>query len=225
MMEIAVALLAFWSYCAVMSVAARSERGWVTLAGVHAGSVAVFVALFCWATWAVVTRMTPFLGMPFVVLTAIVGVLLGLRWWSFLVGEYFDRSRAAAIGMDRMKVEKSYDAAAKAEREGRWADAERAYLDEAAADPTDAEAMRRAGEALVRAGRVEEGARHLQTALTRLKEREARANLAFRIAELLARDLGKRDDARRVLESIVLELEGSKYREYAQARLKSLSVT
>jgi len=225
MMEIAAALLAFWSTCAAMSVAARSEREWVTLAVVHMLSVAAFVALFSWATWAIVVRMSPFLGVPLVAMTAITGVLLGLRWWAFLVGEYFDRTRAAAIGMDRMKVERTYDTAAKAEREGRWADAERAYLEEAAADPTDAEAMRRAGEALVRVGRVEEGVRHLQSALGRLSGREERANLAFRVAELLARDLGKRDEARRVIESILAELEGSRYREYAEARLKSLSVT
>lgn len=225
MIEIAVAVLSFWTYCAVMSAAAKSERAWVTLAPVHAASVAVFVALFCWCAASIVPRMPPLMGVPFVALTGILGVLVGLRWWGFLVGEYIERTHAAAIGIDSMKVQKSYDQASRAEKEQRWAEAIRMYLDEAAADPADAEALRRAGEACVGAGQVEEGVGHLRAALARLEGAEDRATQSFRIAELLARDLRRPDEARELIMKVATEMQGTKYEEFARERMRSLPVT
>ncbi len=225
MIEIAVSVGLFWGYCGFLSAMAKGE-GIHQHPLFHLGSVAVYVLLLCWAAWSIAGRIaSPLFAVPFVALVAIIGVFLGLRYWAAMLGEYIERTHAAAIGVGGMKVEETYDTASKAEHESRWADAIAIYEAAAARSPEKAEPLRRAGEAYVKAGRKEEGVRCLGAALSLVEDPEDRATLAFRIAELLARDLGRPADARRVIEEAIKQLEGTKFEGFARDRLKSLSVT
>ncbi len=216
-----VCVVLFWSYCASLSVLVRREYAFLQTYLFHAGSVTLFVALGSLAGGVLVRAGHPLFTVPAFALTVIIGVLLGLRYWSFLLGDVVDRVRASALGIDRMKVERTYDLAEKAAHEGDDGAAQRLYEEAAARDPGDPEARRRIAEIHLRRGRTAEAVEALRSALALIGEPEPRATLAFRISDLLA-GAGRMEEARALLGSIAREVAGTRLEAYARERLAGL---
>lgn len=151
-------------------------------------------------------------------------VFLGLTFAPYAVllgGHSFDTVRAWMRSDHQVKVEKTYDRAEAAERMHDWDRAIALYEEELAADPADLEARRRLAEALVLRGRLPEAVRHLATVLPAVIDREKRAHLAFRLAELHERQ-GDADAARRVLLDLIVHAPGRQLEEGVRVRLARL---
>lgn len=213
--------LLFWTYCGGMSALAKGERAFIQSSLVHVAAAAVYLGLASLVAWRWIHLGHPMMTVPAFVLVLILGTLLGIRWWSFVLSEYVDRAHAAATGTAGMKVEPTYDLAAKAERDG---DLERAlaeYGRAAAADSQDAEPLRRMGEIHLRRGERERACERFRQALRLLPSEEGRATLAFRLADLLVED-GRVGEARAELESVERDLAGTRFAQFARSRLESL---
>lgn len=213
----------FWLYCGVMGVMARSERPFVQNSLFHAGSVLVYVVLAT-AVAGLFIRIPnghPLMTVPAFVMVLIIGVLLGYRYWAYLIGEYMDRLHASATGITTMKVQKTYDVADKADHEGDLDRAMALYAEEAARDPKDPEPLRRMAELHLRRGRAAEAFECFRRALPLVSEPEPKSTLAFRLADLLERE-GRGDEARVVLQGVERDLAGSRFAQFARDRLSSL---
>ncbi len=219
------AIAVFWSYCGLLSLVAREDREWPRNPLVQMAGTAGFLGLLSWTTFAVaIPRGSPheaYFRVPAFALVTIIGVGIGLRWWTFLVGHLFTRARAALLSEDGMKVEKTFDRARKAEHEGSLEEAARLYAEEAAADPGNPEPLRLLAEVLIRQGREEEAFARFRAALPLVASPEGRSTLAFRISDLLVR-AGRAGEARGVLESVERDFPGTRYAEYARLRLGEL---
>lgn len=214
---------AFWLYCGVMSLLAREDdRPLLQSPAFHLGSAALFVLLMSLSAYSIVRTGHPLVTVPAATLVIIFGVLFGLRYWTMMFGEYIERAHAAALGVGNMKVRKTYDKAEKAEREGDLEGALGLYQGEAAQDPSDPEPLRRMAEIRVRQGDLDRAAPLFRAALPLVESPEDRTTLAFRLSDLLVR-ADRRDEARRVLEELAGQVPGTRWAEYAEARLKGLS--
>ncbi|MHC4606287.1 MAG: tetratricopeptide repeat protein [Planctomycetota bacterium] len=140
----------------------------------------------------------------------------------FLIVEMTGRAHRSLTGLDGMKVAKSYDRAEKLELERSFAEALAMYEAEAAADPGDAEARRRAGELCLKLDRPADAVRWLREAVALIEHAEHRVTLSFRLAEILDERLQKRGEARAVLEEIVHGHAGTRFAEFARERLNRL---
>ena len=211
----------FWAYCGGMSALAKSERAFVQSGLVHLASGALYFALGGMVAWTFIHQGHPMLTVPAFVLVLMIGTMLGLRWWGFLMSEYIDRAHASATGTANMKVEKTYDRASKAEREGDLEGALAAYRTAAAEDRKDPEPLRRMGEIHLRRGERAEALRLFREALPLIPSDEGRATLAFRMADLLLEE-GRRDEARVQLAEVERSLAGSRFAQFARERRESL---
>lgn len=215
----------FWGYCFAMSAALNEERGFWQNGVVHLLSAALYIALMCLAAFGVVNSApaAPILTVPVFVFAVLVGILLGRRYWTFLIREYVGRSHAALMGIGSMKVEKSYDKARKAEHERDWDGALSEYARAAAEDPGDGEARRRMGEIHLRLDRTEQALQHFRAAVPLKESPEDRTTLSFRIADILD-GAGRRDEARALLESVAKEYAGTPFEKYARERLSRIEL-
>ncbi|GEM_PF-5349611 len=214
------AVVVFWVYGGALSILAR--RDWPPLRNklVQAGAIAGFFGLFTIAIRMLSGGVN--LSLLFLFPILLVGLGCVFRFLTFLVGEWFDTARRAAVGVESMRIQKSYDRAEKAERERDWENAVRLYSEEAARDAEDPEPWRRIAEIEVRRERAIESIGPFQAALTRLKEPEARCSAAFRLADILVR-LDRADEARRTIESMAQAYPGTKFESFAKERLKILA--
>lgn len=197
----------FFLYAGLLSLAARKNAGFLSSKIVQLLAVGGFFGLL----YPVAQALGPLLVMP----VAFVGFALGVPFLMFLVGDWFDAAARAATGVDSMKLRRTYDAAEKAEREGRLDDALALYRREAAADP---EPRRRAGELLLSKGEVPAALEAFDAALAGIADPEPYATLAFRVADVEARE-GRRDAARRRLEDVARRFPGTRFEAYARERL------
>ncbi len=214
-------MLLYWSYCGGMSLLAKGQSGFLQSTLVHVASAVVYVVLASLVAFTFVQQGNPFLTVPAFVLVLILGTLLGLRWWGLMLSEYIDRAHASATGTSNMKVEKTYDRAAKAEREGDLERALAAYGRAAADDPKDPEPLRRMAEIHLRRGDRERAFERFRQALPLIASHEGRATLAFRLADLLI-ESGRQPEARSHLEAVERDLAGTRFAEFARERLGAL---
>jgi hypothetical protein len=216
--------VAFWSYCGVLGVLSRSERPYLQSTLFHAATVAIFLALATAVagTFIAIPSSHPLMTVPAFALVLIFGILIGFRYLSFLLAEYFDRMHASLTGISGMKVKKTYDLAEKAEHDGDFDRALALYREEIARDPKDPEPLRRTGDIHLRRGETTQAIEQFRRAVPLVEEAEPRSTLAFRLVDLLERE-GLRDEARSVLRSIERELAGTRFAEFAKERLHSLT--
>jgi len=219
------AVAAFWIFSALLSLLSREDRGYSRTPLFRAAGTAGFLALLGWsATTVAIPRGNPyhaFFTVPAFFLVTIIGTALAFRFWSSLIGDFFMRARSVMMGDDRMTVEKSFDRAHKAEKEGDLEGAYRLYAEERAKDPAAPEPLRRMAEIRLQQGRAEEALSHLRDALPLAPSPEERAVLSFRISDLLLR-LGRTQEARSELESTARELAGTRFEKYARERLAGI---
>jgi tetratricopeptide (TPR) repeat protein len=216
-MELALSALAFFGYCVALYAYGRSNLPGRDRVIVHVPIVAFFWFFAGWMLLAMGIKTGP-MGALFGFFAIAVGLCIALPYVHCLLSALAEGPLRAWIGVERMTVERSYDEAGRAERERRLDDALRLYLEAAAQAPDEPEPHRRAAEVALQAGRGPEAIDHLRRAFDRTTENESRANLAFRLAELLNRH-DRREDARALLASLADELRGTKYEEFARARL------
>jgi hypothetical protein len=124
-----------------------------------------------------------------------------------------------ALGLDQIVLRKSYDKAEGAESRGDLAEAERLYRQELEADPEDAEARRRLAELLVRQGRPQEAVPEFEAVVEQVEDREKRYGTAFRLAEVLGDELGRKREAEELYRRIVEEDPRGRHAQYARSRL------
>ncbi len=217
----AAASVALWIYCGAMSVWVRRHPPFLQASLVQVASVALYVALVGTAAMAWVRTGHPLITMTSMALVLVVGVLLGFRYFAFLLHEMFDHAHAGALSVEHMKVEKTYDRAEKAEHEGRLEEALELYREEAARDPSDPEARRRMGEIHLRRGETNEALDRFRAALPLIESAEARTTLAFRTSDLLARE-GRPAEARELLDEVVRLFPNTRFADYARRRMSSL---
>lgn len=211
----------FWAFCGGLSALARSDKAFIQSGLFHLASGTAYFALAGMVAWTFIHQGHPMLTVPAFVLVLMLGTLLGLRWWGFLMSEYIDRAHASMTGTANMKVEKTYDFAAKAEKEGDLEGALAAYRSAAAEDPKDSEPLRRMGEIHLRRGNRIEAYESFRQALRLIPSEEGRATLAFRLTDLLVED-GRREEARLQLEEVERSLAGSRFADFARTRRESL---
>lgn len=215
------AVVVFWAYGGALSLLARRDWAPLRFKVVQAGAIAGFFGLFFLAVWTLSSGSTSReLLLMFPIL--LVGLGCAFRFVPYVIGEWFESARRSVIGLDSMTVAKTYDLAEKAERDRNLDEAIRLYRAEAERDPRDAEAWRRIGEIEVKRGRPQEALAPFRTALSRLREPEPKTTLAFRLADLLAKQ-GRTDEAHELVERIAQEFAGTKFEGFAKERLKILA--
>ena len=151
------------------------------------------------------------------------GLAFLMPWVWHVVAILAGEVQREVVGVEQMKIERTYDAADRLMFEKKFEEAERAYLSGAEAVQDDPEPLRRAGEAALAGGRVEIAVRHFRHALSRITGEEDRASLGIRIAELEERKLGDPSGARRTLEGLLPELQTGKWGEFVRERLERLA--
>jgi tetratricopeptide (TPR) repeat protein len=200
----------------------KAVANWIAFAG--------FWALAAWV--AISTRLVTgdvregaqgAVGLLGALVVITLAIIIAIPFWMHLVGLFAEGGIRSVLGIERMKVEKTFDVADKAEHEKRYDDAIKLYLVAAAEAPAEPEPFRRAGDAALKNGATEEALDYFKRALARTTNPEDVASLAFRIAELLARTLGRRDEARQTLEKTATQLAGTRFEQFARDRIKSLA--
>src|SRR5262245_60119574 len=215
--------LQFWAVCSFLTLAARREyidRAWHVFA-TFTGLFFSFAILVGGTT--VVSQGTPAYGAIFLLAALIPGAALLHRWIARAIWVFVEESRRSALGIDRMKIRRSFDAAEAHMKQKRFDEAEREFLAGAEAEPEDPEPLRMAGEAALAAGRVPDAVRHFRRALGRIKSDEDRASLGIRIAEIEERRLNDAAGARRTLELLLAEFKPGKWGDYVRERLSRLA--
>lgn len=200
----------FFLYAGLLSVAARRNAVFLESKLVHVPAVLVFFGLL----YPVADALGPLLVLP----VALAGLGLGYPFLTHMIGEWFDAAARSATGVASMKIRRTYDAAEKAEREGRLDDALAFYRQEAARAPADPEPRRRTGDLLLLKGDVPGALEAFRTALAGIAAPEPYATLAFRIADLELRE-GRPDEARRLLEDVARRFPHTRFEAYARGRL------
>ncbi len=138
-----------------------------------------------------------------------------------LFGHTYDSVRAWILSEHKIVVTKTYDQAEAAERRHEWSRAIGLYQTALAEDPADLEARRRLAEIFARQGEHGRAARHLAALLPEIDDREKRATLGFRSADLFAR-AGDPEGAGRILDGLALDLRGTALEEGVTVRRKRL---
>ena len=202
--------VAFLAYAGLLSLAARRNAAVLGSTPVQVLSIVVFFGLL----YPVAQAVGPLLVIPL----AFAGLLLGFPYLWFLIGEWFDTAARSASGVESMKVLPTYDLAEKAEREGRLDDALALYREKASLHPAEPEPRRRIGELLLSKGEIPAALDAFNAALAGIAEPEPYSTLAFRVADLEARE-GRRDDARRRLAEVARRFPGTRFEAYARERL------
>lgn len=217
------ATVIFWAICALLSTLSRKDSPWVDSSAFVPASL---VALCLGFSLLIGGAARPIGGAPasaiLVILAAIPGILLLAPWLMHVLGKTTEAAQRSALGIDSMKVAPTYDAAEKLMHERRFGDAERAFLEGAEREAEDPEPLRRAGDAALAAGRAPDGIRHFLRALERKMSDEDRAALGFHVAEIQERDLGRPDEARRMLLRVKELLAGTRFAGFADERLERL---
>jgi len=220
-----VSALIFWAVCLGLTFFARRDHPFVDQpAFIWAGSVALFfgMAILVGGS-AAAANATPAYGALYFLGGLVPGIalLMPFIWQSMaiLAGEV----QRELVGVESMKIERTYDAADRFMFDQKFDEAERAYLAGAESVPDDPEPLRRAGEAALAGNRVQDAVRHFRHALSRIKSEEDRASLGIRIAEIEERKLGDRTGARRTLEGLLPELGTGKWGEFVRERLEKLA--
>lgn len=220
----AISAIVFWATCLLLSYFTRKDHPFIdTPAFVFTGVVALFLGfavLVGGATAA--SRAQPAYGVIYTLVGFIIGVPLAIPWILHAVGVFANEAQRAAIGVDQMTVEKSYDAAEKLMFEKRFDEAEREFLAGAETEEEDARPLRRAGDAAMAAGRAQAAVGHFRRALGRVTSEEDRASLGIRIAEIEQRTLGDAPGARRTLEQLLALMGPGKWGDYVRERLTRL---
>jgi tetratricopeptide (TPR) repeat protein len=231
-MNVWIAVLVFYFYCAGLWAFARSDNPFKGMWSVNAALVAGFWLLAGWIALAtraktgIVTEgnVVAAVGLGGVLLLIAIGILVAVPYWWHLLSLMAEGGiKNVLVNAENMVVSKTFDVADKAEKERRYDDAIALYLAAAKEAPRDPEPLRRAGEAMIRKGDVEAGLARLREALALTTAPEDVASASFRIAELLDRTLARRSEARAVLEAAAKRLDGSRFAEYAIERLKALA--
>jgi len=219
-----ISAIVFWTTCLLLSYFTRKDHPFVdTPVFVFGGAVALFLAfavLVGGATAA--SKSQPAYGVIYLLVGFIVGVPLAVPWIVHSVGVFANEAQRAAIGVDQMTVQRSYDAAEKLMFEKRFDEAEREFLAGAEAEEKDPEPLRRAGEAALAAGRAQIAVGHFRLALARITSEEDRASLGIRIAEIEQRTLGDATGARRTLEQLLALMGPGKWGDYVRERMSRL---
>ena len=162
-------------------------------------------------------------GLGIALCILILGILLAVPFWMHLLHLLADAGvKSVLVNAAHMTVEKTFDLADKAEHDKQYDEAIKLYLLAATEAPEEPEPWRRAGEAAWKKGSRDEAIDYLRRALIRTASPEDVASLAFRVAELLDREMGKRDEARVTLEQAAGRLKGTKFEEYARDRLRAM---
>lgn len=159
-------------------------------------------------------------GLIFCFPIVILGIGAAYRFFPYVVGEWFDSGAKAVIGLDRMTVRRSYDLAEKAEKDREWGRAVELYHEETRRDATDPEPWRRIAELEVKRGRLAESVGPYREAARITASVEDQVTILFRLADVLQR-LGQVEEAKRVLESVARDRQGTKFADFAQERLRS----
>jgi tetratricopeptide (TPR) repeat protein len=201
----------------------KAGANWIAFAGFWA--LAAWVALSTRAQTGIVREgnVIAAFGLLAALLVIVAAIIIAIPFWMHLVGLFAEGGIRSVLGIERMKVEKTFDVADKAEHEKRYDDAIKLYLVAAAEAPAEPEPFRRAGDAALKNGATEEALDYFKCALARTTNPEDVASLAFRIAELLARTLGRRDEARQTLEKTATQLAGTRFEQFARDRINSLA--
>ena len=216
--------VAFWAICVFLSSVAQRDRGWSdSPLFLPAGVVILFLGFAAVIGGsAAAAGSTPATGAIYAVLAAIPGIALLVPWLMHVAGRVTGAAQRSALGIDSMKITRTYDAAEKLMHERRYGEAERAFLAEGDLDAEEPEPLRRAGEAALAAGRAPDAIRHFLRALERKMSDEDRASLGFHVAEIQERDLGRPDEARRLLQILKERLAGTRFAGFADERLERL---
>lgn len=204
-----------------MSLLSRRDWGWVQSPVVHAIAAVCYFSHVAGLAVALVPLGHPLVTVLGLALILIFGTLLGQGWIALVVGEFVDRFRAAATGIDTMKVEKTYDRARKAEHDGDLELALRIYAEAAEADAADPEPLRRMADLRAGRGELAEALELLERASARAKEPEEEAPLLLRRADLLERS-GRRDEAAGLIERVARDYAGTPAGRGARERLDAL---
>ena len=217
-----IGVLQFWGLCAALTLIARREgidRAW----HVFATLTALFFsfALLVGGT-TVVAEGSPAAGVAYLLAALLPGAALLHRWILRSIWVFVEESRRSALGIDRMKIHRTFDSAEAHMKDRRYDDAERAFLAGAQEDAGNPEPLRKAGEAALAGGRIREAVGHFRAALALLKSEEDRASLVIRIAEIEERRLGDRAGARRTLEVVLPEFKPGKWGDYVRERLSRI---
>ena len=122
-------------------------------------------------------------------------------------------------------VTKTYAGARRAEEEGDYVRAARAYRRELEYDPRDVEARRRLAEVLVRMNRFDEGLGSFRLALTHIKDDPAtECAITFRIADILVNKKLDFDMALQELDFVRKKYPDTRYAADAQKRLEKVFI-
>jgi hypothetical protein len=222
MLWYAAGAIQFWALCAALSMIARRDgidRAWHVFATM---TVLFFSFALLVGGTTVVAQGMPGLGALYLLAALLPGAGLLHRWILRSIWVFVEESRHSALGIDRMKIRRSYDAAEGHMRERRLADAEREFLAGAQEEAGDPEPLRKAGEAALAGGRIREAVGHFRAALALITSEEDRASLAIRIAEIEERRLGDRAGARRTLEVVLPDFKPGKWGDYVRERLSRI---
>ncbi len=213
--------LAFWACCAALSALSRPDRPILQGPFLFAAAASVYFALASLVAWTFIRMGHPFVTVPGFVFVLVLGTLLAYSFWASLIGEFVDCIHGAATGLDAMKVERTYDRAAKLEREGDLDGALAAYEDAAAKDARDPEPRRRMAEIHLRRGEADRAFERFREALALLEGDEDRASLAFRLSDLLV-EAGRIAEAKAVLEDASRALVHTRFAGFARTRRAAL---
>lgn len=214
--------LSFYVSAALLSWASAREWPVADRKSFHAaGGVAVFLSMLGWMNAWSASGAHRAVGLFASFFGVLPGFFLLVPWFRFLAAQAVEGGRRSLVGLDRMKVRKTYDLAERAVRERRWVEAEARLLSEVSADPGESEPWRRIGDVRLAMGDLDGAVEAWGRALDRLDRDEDRASLAFRIADALGSG-GRPREARQMLERARDGLRGTKFAIYADRRLERL---
>ncbi len=210
---VAVGLL--WSYLAFRGVSWFSG-----LLGNTAASV-LSAALTAWTIHAWIAG-----GAHWLASCLVVGVAAGVSHAVFLAN-FFSSTLALAArvlsGDEDIETRATFDRADAAVHRGELEEAERIYLEAAAAYPKDPAPHMRLADLRLKQDRPDAAAQALRDAAARAKNLEQESLAVFRLADVLAERLGRTDAARTELEAFIRRRPDTKYARLARERVERLS--
>ena len=214
----------FWTVCGVLSKLSREDRAYIdTPVFVISGVVALFIAfaLLTGGASAAASGLPP-LGAGLVLAGIIPGIFLLAPWLFHVLGLAANTVQHEALGIESMKVQRTYDAAEKLMHDAKYDEAERAFLEEAERELHDPVPLRRAGDAAIAMKRFDVAVGHFRRALERMETAEDRVMLVIRVSEIQQSKLGNVPDARRTLQDLLPGLGTSRTAELIRERLDRL---
>ncbi|OHB71258.1 MAG: hypothetical protein A2W23_01780 [Planctomycetes bacterium RBG_16_43_13] len=214
-------LIICYIYCIVLSVCVRLELKLVYSKLFHYFS---FLALLFLEVQAVIS-MGSILNLGtaiFIVFSFLFMACLLIPYITFLIGFYFDVGKNAILGLDNIKVDKTYDKAEKAEKEKDYDKALEIYQQYLREDPNDWGAKRRIGEIYYIKGDYIVAVNELMKVFPAVENPEAKVVLAFKISDILIEKLDKVERAKEILKQIESEFQYTKWGRYATNRIRML---